>query len=57
MSKQTEDTMYEIHTALTESKLWSKFNAQLKKMNTQEKHKWKSSVERWEYALKRIKKK
>ena len=57
MSKQTEDTMYEIHTELTESKLWGKFNKQLKKMNTQEKHKWKSSVERWEYALKRIKEK
>ena len=56
MSKQTEDTMYEIHTELTESKLWGKFNAQLKKMNTQPKHKWKSSVERWEYALMQIKK-
>ena len=57
MTSQTEDTMYEIHTALTESKLWPKFNKQLKKMSTQEKHKWKSSVERWEYALKRIKEK
>ena len=57
MTRQTEDTMYAIHTELTESKLWSKFNAQLKKMNTQEKHKWKSSAERWEYALKRIKEK
>ena len=57
MTRQTEDTMYEIHTKLTESKLWSKFNVQLKKMNTQEKHKWKSSAERWEYALKRIKEK
>ena len=57
MTKQTEDTMYAIHTELTESKLWSEFNAQLKKMNTQPKHKWKSSVERWEYALKRIKEK
>ena len=56
MSKQTEDTMYAIHTELTESKLWGKFNAQLKKMNTQPKHKWKSSVERWEYALMQIKK-
>ena len=57
MTRQTEDTMYEIHTELTESKLWGKFNKQLKKMNTQEKHKWKSSLERWEYALKRIKEK
>jgi len=57
MSKQTEDTMYAIHTELTESKLWSKFNAQLKKMDKQPKHKWKTSVERWEYALRRIKEK
>ena len=57
MSKQTEDTMYAIHTELTESKLWGKFNAQLKKMSTQPKHKWKSSVEKWEYALKRVKEK
>jgi hypothetical protein len=57
MSKQTEDTMYEIHTELTESGLWPKFNKQLKKMNTQLKHKWKTPVEKWEYALKRIKEK
>jgi len=55
MSSQTEDTMYEIYTELTESKLWDKFNTQLKKMSTQSKHKWKSVCEKWEYALKRIK--
>ena len=55
MSSQTEDTMYEIHTALTESKLWDVFNAQLKKMQTQNKHKWKTICEKWEYALRRIK--
>ena len=57
MSKQTEDTMYAIHTELTESGLWDKFNKQLKKMSTQEKHKYKDVCERWEYALKRIKEK
>ena len=57
MTRQTEDTMYAIHAELTESKLWDKFNAQLKKMETQEKHKWKTSCESWEYALKRIKEK
>ena len=31
MSRNTEDTMYEIHTALTESKLWDAFNIQIKK--------------------------
>ena len=55
MTRQTEDIMYEIHTELTESKLWSKFNTQLKKMQTQQKHKWKTPAEKWEYALKRIK--
>ena len=57
MTRQTEDTMYAIHTELTESKLWSKFNAQLKKMNTQEKHKWKTPAEKWEYAYNKVKKK
>ena len=55
MSKQTEDTMYYIHTELTESKLWSKFNKQLKKMSTQPKHKYKEVVDRWEYAFNKVK--
>ena len=55
MTSQTEDTLYEIHTALTESKLWGAFDKQLKKMSTQPKHKWKTVCEKWEYALKRIK--
>ena len=57
MTKQTEDTLYTIYTELTESKLWDKFNAQLKKMDKQEKHKYKEVCERWEYALRRIKEK
>ena len=52
-----EDIMYEIHTEVTESGLWDKFNAQLKKMDSQEKHRWKTPSERWEYALNRIKEK
>ena len=56
MSRHTEDTMYEIHTALTESKLWNKFNIQLKRMSTQKKHKYKDVCEKWEYALRKIKK-
>ena len=55
MSKQVEDTMYEIHKEITKNSLWEVFNKQLKKMNTQSKHKWKTACERWEYALKRIK--
>ena len=47
--------MYEIHTAVTESKLWDAFNAQLKKMRAQNKHKYKTSSERWEYAFNKVK--
>ena len=54
-TKQTEDTMHQIHTELTESKLWPAFNKQLKKMSKQEKHKWKDICERWEYAFHKIK--
>ena len=57
MSNQTEDIMYTIHTELTESGLWEKFNKQIKKMETQPKHKWKTVCESWEYALRRIKQK
>ena len=56
MSRQSEDTMYEIHTSLTESKLWDAFNAQIKKMQTQDKHKWKTPVEKWEYAYDKVRK-
>ena len=57
MTKQQEDTMYEIHTKLTESGLWDKFNTQLKKMDTQKKHRYKDVCESWEYAFRRIKEK
>ena len=57
MTSQDEYILNEIHTEVTQSKLWPKFNAQLKKMSTQPKHKWKSPAERWEYALNRIKSK
>ena len=57
MNSHTEDVMYEIHTAVTENKLWDAFNAQLKKMRAQNKHKYKTSSERWEYAFNKIKKK
>ena len=56
MNRHTEDVMYEIHTAVTESKLWDAFNAQLKKIRAQNKHKYKTSSERWEYAYNKIKK-
>jgi len=55
MSSQTEDTLYAIHTEVTQSELRDKFDKQLKKMSKQSKHKWKSVCEKWEYALKRVK--
>ena len=54
MTKQSEDTMYRIYHEVREKKLQRKFDKQLKKMNTQEKHKHKEVCELWEYALKRI---
>ena len=56
MSSQVEDTLYEIHTEVTQSGLKSKFNKQLKKMRAQSKHKYKTSSERWEYAFNKVKK-
>ena len=54
MTKQTEDSMYRIYREVEEKKLRRKFDKQLKKMDTQEKHKYKEVSEMWEYALKRI---
>ena len=56
MSKQTEDTMMEIYMELDSNhelrKLWRK---QMKKMESQPKHKWKTVAEQWEYALQKVK--
>ena len=54
MSKQTEDTMYEIYNEVERLGLRKKFDKQLKKMRTQDKHKYKTACESWEYALRRI---
>ena len=56
MTRQQEDTMFEIHTEVTKSGLWVEFNKQLKKMSSQEKHKYKDLCEKWEYAFNKIKK-
>ena len=56
MTSQTEDTLYEIHTEVTQSGLRDKFDKQLKKMSKQSKHKWKTVCESWEYAFNKIKK-
>tara|TARA_R110001592_G_scaffold125323_1_gene335184 strand:+ start:1652 stop:1825 length:174 start_codon:yes stop_codon:yes gene_type:complete len=54
MTKQSEDTMYEIYTKLEKIKLRPEFDKQLKKMESQAKHKWKDMCERWEYAYNKI---
>jgi len=54
MSAKQEDTMYRIYTEVEEKKLRRKFDKQLKKMDTQEKHKHKEVYELWEYAFKKI---
>ena len=54
MSSQTEDTMYRIYMEVEKKGLRRKFDKQIRKMETQEKHKYKEVCEMWEYALKRI---
>ena len=55
MSTQSEDTMWFIYEEVEKKGLRKKFDKQVKKMDTQEKHKHKEVCELWEYALKRIK--
>ena len=54
MTKNQEDTMHEIHTKLEELQLRPAFDKQLKKMRTQDKHKWKNMCEVWEYAYRKV---
>ena len=49
-----EDTLWLIYEEVEKKGLRRKFNKQLKKMDTQEKHKHKDVCEIWEYALKKI---
>ena len=55
MTSNQEDTLIYVHTEVTQSNLWPEFNAQLEKMSYQPKHKWKTTAERWEYALSKVK--
>jgi len=50
-----EDLLVEMYNEVERGNLRNKFEKQLKNMESQEKHKYKSVVERWEYALYRIK--
>ena len=51
----TEDTLFEIYYEVKDKNLKDKFDIQCKKMESQDKHKYKTIAERWEYALYRIK--
>ena len=52
---QYEDLFYEIYEEVKNNNLNVEFNKQLSKMEFQDKHKYKSMKEKWEYALNRIK--
>jgi|TARA_R110000803_G_scaffold65124_2_gene126254 hypothetical protein len=55
MTKQAEDTMFEIYNKLEDLKIRPLFYKQLKKMEKQQEHKWKDMCERWEYAFNKVK--
>ena len=57
MTRQQEDTMYEIYMEVEKLGLRKKFDKQLKKMSKQDEWKWKDLCERQEHALRRIKEK
>jgi len=52
---KTEDRLMEVYYEVENSGLRTKFDKQVKKMKHQDKHKYKTIAERWEYALYRIK--
>jgi hypothetical protein len=49
-----EDLWWEIHNEITELKLKRKFDAQLSKMESQEKHQYLDTRSRWEYARNKV---
>ncbi|MAB95083.1 MAG: hypothetical protein CMC98_03150 [Flavobacteriales bacterium] len=51
---QTEDSLFDIYNTIVKEKLLLEFNKQTKKMEKQNKHQYKSTLEKWEYALYRI---
>ena len=50
-----EDFWWDTHNELQELGLQKKFDKQIKKMETQEKHRYKDTKEIWEYALAKVK--
>ena len=51
----TEDVLHTIYNEVETLGIREEFDKQVEKMTNQEKHKHKTSCERWEYALYRIK--
>ena len=49
-----EDLWYEIHTDIEDRGLNKEFEAQLKKMRSQDKHKHKEVRDRWSYAHNKV---
>ena len=49
-----EDTLMEVYLEVDRKGIRNEFEKQCKKMDSQEKHKYKTVAEKWEYALKRI---
>ena len=50
-----EDFWWDTHNELTKLGLQKKFNKQIKKIRTQEKHRYKDTREQWAYALDKVK--
>jgi hypothetical protein len=50
----SEDKLYEVFEEVQKLGIKAEFDEQLKKMQSQEKHKHKRIYEKWEYALYRI---
>ena len=51
----TEDTMHEVYNEVESGGLRGEFDKQVSRMKGQDKHKFKTVCEKWEYALYRIK--
>ena len=52
-----EDFWWDTYYEVKKLGIKEEFDAQLKKMDTQDKHRYKDSRARWEYALNKVKKK
>jgi len=49
-----EDFWWETSQSIKEKGLEKEFNAQLKKMSSQDKHRYKDTRSRWDYALNKV---